>query len=104
MRVVSPVECEIQERRAIAGGGVYIELSQKTSRWAQIQILDNVWVCQTMSGCAKQCLARTLCGCWRLSRVGLDIVQQGVSVCGWLERDLESLDLVIFTSSTHPSL
>jgi hypothetical protein len=31
-------------------------------------------------------------------------VRLGVSVCGWLERDLKSLDLIIFTSSTCSSL
>jgi hypothetical protein len=48
--------------------------------------------------------ARTLYGWWRLSRVGLVNVWLGVSICGWLEIDLESLDLIIFTLSTRPSL
>jgi hypothetical protein len=41
-RAFSTVKCKGQERRAVGSGGIYIELSQETSRWAQIQISDRV--------------------------------------------------------------
>jgi hypothetical protein len=87
-----------QEERAIGGGWIYIEFSQKYSRWAKIQISDKVW-----EG-ARHCPAGTLYQCLRFSQTRPDNVRLGVSVYGWLERDLKSLDLIIFTSSTHPSL
>jgi hypothetical protein len=34
MRAFSTVKCKGQERRAVGGGWVYIELSQESSRWA----------------------------------------------------------------------
>jgi hypothetical protein len=30
--------------------GLFIELSQETNRWAQIQIPDNIWLDRTLSG------------------------------------------------------
>jgi hypothetical protein len=41
-RALSIGECKGQERRAIGGIWVYIELSQESSHWAQIQILGKV--------------------------------------------------------------
>jgi hypothetical protein len=42
MRAFLIGECKSQERRTIRGGWVYIELSQESSCWAQIQNPDNV--------------------------------------------------------------
>jgi hypothetical protein len=39
---------------------------------------------------------------WGLSRVGPDNVRLEVSVCGWIGKNFESLDLIIFTSSNTP--
>jgi hypothetical protein len=63
---------------------------------------DNVRMCRTMFGQAGQCPAKTFCGGWRLSRVGPHNIQLGVSVWDSFGKDLESLDLIIFTSSTRP--
>jgi hypothetical protein len=90
--------------RDIGGGGVYIELSQETSCWAQIQIPDNVWGRQTMFGWNSLWLVEAFLGRARHCLAGPDNDWLGVPICGWLERDLESLDLIIFTSSTRPSL
>jgi hypothetical protein len=57
-----------------------------------------------MSDRAGQCPVGTLCEKWGLSRVGPDNVQLEVSVCGWIGKDLESLDSIIFTSSNTPLL
>jgi hypothetical protein len=41
---LSTVKTKSQERRVVGDVWVYIELSQESSRWAKIQILDNVWL------------------------------------------------------------
>jgi hypothetical protein len=52
MRALSMGECKGQGVRAVGGVWVYIELSQESSRWAQIQLLNKVWGrgSRTMSG------------------------------------------------------
>jgi hypothetical protein len=55
LEAFSTVECRCQELRAIGGGDLFIELSQDTSRWAQIQISNKVRGYRTMSGWAEQC-------------------------------------------------
>jgi hypothetical protein len=52
----------------------------------------------------RQCPAETFCGGWMLSQVGPDNVWQEVSIWDSFGKDLELLDLIIFTSSTRPSL
>jgi hypothetical protein len=79
-----------QERRAVEVGGIFIGLSQESSRWAQIQIPNNIQL--------------GLCEKWGLSRVGPDNVRLEVFVCGWIGKDLESLNSIIFTSSNTPLL
>jgi hypothetical protein len=41
---------------------------------------------------------------WGLSQVGPDNVRLEVSVCGWIRKDLESLNSIIFTLSNTPLL
>jgi hypothetical protein len=62
-----------QERRAIGKGGIYIGLSQETSHWAKIQILDNVrqdrtkagrgslWIGEDVPGRARLCPTKACC-------------------------------------------
>jgi hypothetical protein len=42
MRACSIRKWSGQERRDVGGGGIFIGLSQESSRWAQIQIVDKV--------------------------------------------------------------
>jgi hypothetical protein len=71
-------------KRVVGSGGVYIELSQETSRWAQIQILDNVRGSHTMSGRTEQSPVGDFCGLFLnlgLAQVGSDNVRQRLVVC-----------------------
>jgi translation initiation factor IF-1 len=43
MRALLTGEFQGQEERAVGGGGIYIGLSQESSRWAKIQNRDKVW-------------------------------------------------------------
>jgi hypothetical protein len=86
MRACSTGKWSSQERRAIRGGWVYIELSQESSCWAQIQNLDNVRGCRSKFGWAGQCSARGFYEVFlnsRLTRVGLDNVRLIQTMSDW---------------------
>jgi hypothetical protein len=53
---------------------------------------DFLWWMEAISGRAEHC------------PTGPNNIRLGVSVWDSFEKDLKSLDLIIFTSSTHPSL
>jgi hypothetical protein len=53
----------------------------------------------------RQSLARDFCELFLnsgLTQVGLNNVWQGVSVCGWIGKDMKLLDSIIFTLSNTP--
>jgi hypothetical protein len=89
MRACSTGKWSGQERRVVGGVLVYIGLSKESSPWAQIQNLDNVQWCWTMSGWPGQGPTRSFCegnlnsG---LTRVGSDNVRMDVSVLDGLEK------------------
>jgi hypothetical protein len=79
--------------------GIYVKFSRgilidshSPSLWSPSSVLHG------------QYLAGTFCGGCRLYRAGLDNVRLGVSICDSFGKDLESLDLIIFTLSTRLSL
>jgi hypothetical protein len=81
-----------REWRAIESGGIYIELSKETSRWAQIQNSDIVRGSWTMSGRIGQCPIGYFCGAFLNSRaISGRTGQCSVETCcfRWIEKDLE---------------
>jgi hypothetical protein len=97
MRALSIGEYKGQEWSAVGSVWGYTELSRESSHWAQIQIPNKV------QG-ELDIVHLGLCENWGLSRVAPDNVRLEVSVCGWIEKELESLDSIIFTSSNTPLL
>jgi hypothetical protein len=76
---------------------MYIELSQEFSRWAKIRIPDNVRWCRKMSDWKFLWWMEAILGRVEQCPPGPDNVRLGVSVWGSFGKDLESLDLIIFT-------
>jgi hypothetical protein len=71
--------------RAVGGGGALIELSQESSSWAQIQILNNVRGSRTMFGKTRKRLVGAFCGLFLnlgLARVGPDIIRLSWTMSG----------------------
>jgi hypothetical protein len=78
--------------RAIGGGGVLIELSQESSHWAQIWILDNIQGSRTMFDWVGQCLAGGFYGLFvnlGLAQIGPDNIRLSWTM---LSRDLLFVD------------